>query len=163
MPPRGVKSPWIDYLCNSMDLANLGLLGLFLGTFLAGTVVPFSSDVLYVAVLAAMPEKAIACLIVAVLGNSLGTATTYFVGRAGKTEWIRKYFNVAPEKVERQKSAVSKYGPWAGLIGWVPVVGKPILIALGLYKAPAAPTVIAIFTGIAIRFSVWTLILSAAL
>ena len=146
-----------------MNLANLGLVGLFLGTFLAGTVVPFSSDVLYVAVLAAMPEEAIACLIVAVVGNTLGTITTYLVGRAGKTEWIVKYFKVTPEKVETQKASVNKYGAWAGLIGWVPIVGKPLLIALGLYKAPTVPTVFTIFTGIAIRFSVWTLILTAAL
>ena len=32
-------------------LESLGLLGLFLGTFLAATIVPFSSDALYVAVL----------------------------------------------------------------------------------------------------------------
>ena len=146
-----------------MDLANLGLLGLFLGTFLAGTVVPFSSDVLYVAALAAMPEKALACLITAVAGNTLGTITTYLVGRAGKIDWLRKYLKTSPEKVEKQKSAVSKYGSWAGLIAWVPVIGKPLLIALGFYKSKTVPTVIAIFAGIAIRFSVWTLILSAAL
>ncbi len=142
-----------------MDLVNLGLFGLFLGTFLAGTVVPFSSDVLYVAIMAVMPEKWLACLIVAVVGNTLGTISTYFVGRAGKTEWIEKIFRVKKEKVEAQQSTVQKYGPFAGLIGWVPFVGKPLLIALGFYKAPKFLTNLMIFIGIAIRFSVWTLIL----
>ena len=143
----------------TMDLTNLGLLGLFLGTFLAGTVVPFSSDVLYVAILAAMQEKWVTCLIVAVVGNTLGTITTYYVGRAGKTEWIEKVFRVSREEVEKQQGAVRKYGPFAGLIGWVPFIGKPLLIALGFYKAPQFLTCLMIFLGIAVRFSVWSLIL----
>ena len=35
------------------DLESLGLVGLFIGNLLAATVVPFSSDALYIAVLAA--------------------------------------------------------------------------------------------------------------
>lgn len=142
-----------------MDLTDLGLIGLFLGTFLAGTIVPFSSDVLYVAILAAMPEQWLTCLIVAVVGNTIGTITTFLLGRAGKTEWVEKYFHVSPEKVEQQQSTVKKYGPFAGLIGWVPVVGKPILVALGFYKAPTFVTCLMILLGIAARFGVWTLIL----
>ena len=34
-------------------LEGLGLLGLFIGTFLAATIFPFSSDALYLAILAA--------------------------------------------------------------------------------------------------------------
>lgn len=146
-----------------MDLGDLGLIGLFLGTFLAGTVVPFSSDVLYVAIMAAMPKKWLACLIVAVVGNTLGTISTYFVGRAGKTEWIEKVFRVPREKVEAQQATVRKYGPFAGLIGWVPLVGKPLLIALGFYKAPRFLTNLMIFIGITLRFSVWTLVLGGCL
>ena len=36
------------------SLKDLGLLGLFIGNFLAATVIPFSSDALYIAVLALM-------------------------------------------------------------------------------------------------------------
>ena len=38
------------------SLAGLGLLGLFIGTFLAATILPFSSDALYIAVLAVRRE-----------------------------------------------------------------------------------------------------------
>ncbi len=37
-------------------MENLGLLGLFIGTFLAATILPFSSDALYIAVLAAVGD-----------------------------------------------------------------------------------------------------------
>ena len=55
-------------------LESLGLLGLFLGTFLAATIVPFSSDALYVAVLMAT-HNPVGCLVVGTLGNWLGSVT----------------------------------------------------------------------------------------
>jgi len=86
-------------------LESLGLLGLFIGTFLAATIVPFSSDALYIAVLVAT-KNPVACLIVGTLGNWLGSVTTYWIGRIGKWEWIEKKFKVKPETLERQKQKV---------------------------------------------------------
>ena len=54
------------------DLGAWGLWGLFVGTFLAATVVPFSSDILYVAMLN-MTSNPWACLAVASAGNWLGS------------------------------------------------------------------------------------------
>lgn len=142
-----------------MRLTDLGLLGLFIGTFMAGSVVPFSSDVLYVAILAAFGQRKLACLAVAVLGNSLGAFSTYFIGRMAKIEWIERWLRVSPQSVEVQKEIVRKWGVWTALIGWVPVIGKPILVALGLYKSKTIPTMLLTFVGIAIRFGVWTLVL----
>lgn len=83
-------------------LESLGLLGLFLGTFLAATIVPFSSDALYVAVLMAT-HNPVGCLVVGTLGNWLGSVTTYWIGRIGRWEWIERWFKVSPEAMERQK------------------------------------------------------------
>ena len=52
------------------DLGAWGLWGLFIGTFLAATIVPFSADVLYITVLQ-MTSSPWACLAVAALGNWL--------------------------------------------------------------------------------------------
>ena len=57
-------------------LESLGLLGLFLGTFLAATVLPFSSDALYLFILAAS-DNPLACFVVGTAGNWLGGVTTY--------------------------------------------------------------------------------------
>ena len=65
-------------------LENLGLLGLFIGSVLAATVVPFSSDALYVAVLAAIGDPA-ACLVVGTRGNSeykADNVRTFYTGFA---------------------------------------------------------------------------------
>ena len=60
-------------------LEGLGLLGLFIGTFLAATIFPFSSDALYLAILAATGDTA-GCLVVGTLGNWLGSVATYRIG-----------------------------------------------------------------------------------
>jgi membrane protein YqaA with SNARE-associated domain len=50
---------------------GLGLFGLFLGSFLAGSIVPFSSEVLLGSALLAGVDP-VACLISTSLGNTLG-------------------------------------------------------------------------------------------
>lgn len=60
-------------------LESLGLLGLFIGSLLAASLVPFSSDVLYVAVLAATGQAA-GCFISATLGSWAGSILTYYIG-----------------------------------------------------------------------------------
>lgn len=138
-------------------LEEWGLLGLFLGNILAATVVPFSSDALYIAVLAAMKQP-VACFIVATAGNWLGSVITYFMGRVGRWEWIEKWFKVKPETLARQKEKVDKFGVWLALIAWVPVIGDVFVIALGFYRTRIVPTLILLLIGKAARFIAWTLL-----
>ena len=109
-------------------LENLGLVGLFIGTFLAATILPFSSDVLYMAILAATKDPA-GCLIVGTLGNWLGSVLTYWIG------WI---------------------GRWD--VCWVPFIGDVIAIALGFYKTRPVWTIILLLVGKFARFLVWNML-----
>ena len=137
-------------------LEQLGLLGLFIGTFLAATVVPFSSDALYVAVLLAT-KRPLACLLVGSLGNWLGGITTYLLGRLAKWEWLEKTFKVSREKLEKQKVKIDKYGVWMALLSWIPIAGDVIALALGFYKSPALWTILLLLVGKFGRFAIWTL------
>ena len=139
-------------------LENLGLLGLFLGTFLAATVVPFSSDALYIAVLLAT-DNPVGCLVVGTLGNWLGSVTTYWLGRIGRWEWIEKWFKVKPETLERQKQKIDRYGIWLALLAWVPVIGDVITLALGFYKTKPVETMLLLLVGKLLRFLVWNLLI----
>lgn len=141
-----------------LQLLDWGLLGLFIGTFLAATIVPFSSDALYLAVLAVTDEP-VQCLWVATLGNWLGGITTYYIGRIGKWEWLEKWFSVKKETLERQKTRVDKYGIWLALLSWVPFIGDVFVVALGFYRTKQIPTIILLLIGKFLRFLVWNLVM----
>lgn len=138
-------------------LEGFGLPGLFIGTFLAATILPFSSDALYIAVLAAT-QAPVRCLLTGTLGNWLGSVFTYWIGWTGKWEWIERWFRVSPEKLYRQKEKIDRYGVWLALAAWVPIIGDIIAIALGFYKTRPGWTVILLLIGKFARFLVWNMI-----
>lgn len=140
------------------NFENLGLFGLFLGNLLAATVVPFSSDALYIAALAVSKNPA-ACFVVATAGNWIGSMITFGMGWIGKWEWIEKWFKVKPETLEKQKEKIDKYGVWLALIAWIPIIGDVIALALGFYKTKPFWTSVLLLVGKALRFLVWTLLM----
>ena len=148
-----------EKLTNLPDLGAWGLWGLFVGTFLAATVIPFSADVLYITALQ-RTSAPWACLAVAVAGNWLGNLTTFGLGWMGRWDWIERLFKIDREKLEKQKVYIDKYGIWLALISWVPFVGDLFSIALGFYKTNPWLTAFLFLVGRTLRFLVWTLLLS---
>lgn len=134
-------------------LMNLGYWGLFIGSFLAATIVPFSADVLLIGMLAAGGSPWIV-IAVATAGNFLGGLTSYGIGRIGKWEWIEK-LGVKPETLEKQKARIDKYGSWAALLSWVPIIGDVIAVALGFYRTRFIPSAAFMFIGKSGRFVAW--------
>ena len=134
-------------------LLDLGYLGLFLGSFLAATIVPFSADVLLIGMLVAggSPWLVIG---IATAGNFIGGLTSYGVGRIGKWEWIEK-LGVKAETLERQKAKVERWGAWLALLSWVPFVGDIFAVALGFYRTKFLPSALFMLIGKAGRFIMW--------
>lgn len=88
-------------------LAEYGYWGLLLASFLAATVLPFSSEVVFAALIAAGLDSW-QCILFATLGNAAGGATCYYLGRLGKTEWLEKWFRrSAPIPNQRASTLVS--------------------------------------------------------
>ena len=138
-------------------LESLGLLGLFLGSALAASIFPFSSDVLYIAVLATT-GKGVGCFLAATSGSWVGSLFTYWLGWLGKMEWIEKWLKVSHEKLEKQQAKVQKYGVWLALLSGVPVIGDILVLALGFYKTSPGWTFLMLLIGKVIRFLFWNLI-----
>lgn len=158
MPFFLIISDLTEYLNQLPDLGAWGLWGLFVGTFLSATVIPFSADVLYITVLQ-MTSNPWACLAVAASGNWLGNLTTFGLGWMGRWDWIEKLFKVDRAKLEKQKSFIDKYGIWLALVSWFPFVGDIFSIALGFYKANPWLCALLFLVGRTLRFLVWTLLL----
>lgn len=134
-------------------LTDLGYLGLFIGAFLAATVVPFSSDFLMVGMLV-LGGSPWVVILVATAGNFLGGLTSYGIGYAGDWKWIQK-LGVKAETLEKQKLKVDKYGAWLALLSWVPFIGDIFAVALGFYRTKFIPSAIFMLIGKFGRFVAW--------
>ena len=135
-------------------LLNLGYVGLFAGSFIAATVVPFSSDVLLLGMLAAGGNVWL-CVLVATLGNWLGGLTSYWIGWIGRWEWIEKYLKLDPVKLQKVQDWIKGKGSWMGFFVFLPGIGDFIAVALGFLRANIWVVAISMFLGKAIRYWVW--------
>lgn len=130
-----------------------GLAGLFIASFLAATVLPFSSE----AVLAAMALgswSSFSLWLSASVGNTLGGLSSYGLGRLGDMDRIARWLRTDPQKALRWRQRLERHGAWAALLTWLPVVGDPIAIALGLGRTAFWPTALLMFAGKAVRYAV---------
>ncbi len=136
-------------------LVSYGSLGMFISAFLAGSVLPFSSELVMVGLLAAGAPPA-EILFWGTLGNTLGSLFNYSIGRLGREEWISRWAKVSPEKLEKGKRWVRSYGAWAGLIAWIPILGSVITVAMGFLRVKLVYAVAAMATGKFVRY--WILL-----
>ena len=135
-------------------LLDCGYIGVFLGTFAAATVIPFASDALMIGMLLAGTDPVIT-FVVATAGNWLGGLTTYWIGYAGRWEWIEKWFKVSRQQVEKQSERVEKWGSLLGLMTWLPFIGDVFALVLGFYRCSFIKSAVSSLIGRAGRFAVW--------
>lgn len=137
-------------------LIDLGYWGVFIGSFLASTLIPLSADILLIGVLS-LGGNVWLCLGLATIGNWLGGLTSYWLGWIGKWEWIERWLKVKETTLIRQKRQIDHYGVWLALFTWLPIVGDLFAIALGFYKIKPYISAFYMLLGRFIRFFIWTL------
>lgn len=134
-------------------LIDIGLPGMFAAAFLAGSVAPFSSEVVMVG-LAALGVSPAELLVWGTLGNTLGAVFNYWIGSLGKTEWIVRYLHVKPEKLERGIAMVYAHGAWCGLLAFLPVLGSMVSVSLGYMRVSLWRSTLAFLAGKLVRYIV---------
>lgn len=110
-----------------------GLIGLFGMCFLASTIIPFPSEATLLFFLNAGEYSPLSVLIVASFGNCLGGSTNYFLGYYGRKMLSKK-------QVLKSETLVQRYGFWTALFSWLPVIGDPLLVLLGIYRVSSWKT-----------------------
>jgi membrane protein YqaA with SNARE-associated domain len=128
------------------SFAAYGYIGLFLASFLAATILPFGSEVVFAALIAAGMD-AWTCVIVASAGNWLGGMTNYYLGRLGKIEWIEKYLKVEKKKIDNLQGWLKGKGAVMAFFSFLPAVGDLIAIALGYMRANVYIVNVSMFAG----------------
>lgn len=132
-------------------LIDWGYVGMFLSALIAGTVVPFSSEAVLVALIS-MGLNPIGCILAATAGNMIGGMTCYWLGSLGNMLWIEKYFGVNKKKLERAERFVKGRGAWMAFFMFIPFLGEAIGVVLGLMRANVWITAIAMFLGKSFRY-----------
>ncbi len=132
-------------------LIDWGYVGLFISALLAGSIVPFSSE-LVLAALVKLGLSPTLCVLSAALGNTLGGMTCYYMGRLGRIDWVERYLKVKREKVERMQRFLRGKGALMAFFAFLPFVGEAIAIALGFMRSNRLLTVLAMFAGKLARY-----------
>ncbi|MBC7143159.1 MAG: DedA family protein [Rhodobacteraceae bacterium] len=113
----------------------LSLLGLFVAAFGAATLLPFQSEVVFVAVQAEARIGLPLIVAVASVGNTLGSAVNYAMGRSVERFRDRRWFPVRPAQLARAQAWYARYGVWTLLLSWAPL-GDGFTVAAGMMRTP---------------------------
>lgn len=121
------------WVFDPQPLIDLGLLGLFVAAFLAGSVLPFPSEVVLVALVAAGAAAPLA-VGVATAGNVLGAVTVYGMGyglaRGLLGPRLRARYD--EESLATARRRIERWGAWSLLLSWVPILGDTLVLGAGL-------------------------------
>ena len=142
-------------------LIDWGYAGLFISALLAGSIIPFSSEIVMVALVKVGLSPAL-CVLSATLGNTLGGMTCYYMGRLGRIDWIEKYFKVKKEKVDKMVKFLQGKGALMAFFAFLPAIGEVISIALGFMRSNIWLTIASMFAGKLIRYILLLYVLESA-
>ena len=136
---------------------ELGLLGLFISSFIAATIIPFSSE-LVLSFLLANQYPLEMCLFTATLGNWLGGISSYGLGRLGEWTYIKYFTGLDKTKIKKVREKVNKWKSPLAFFCWLPLVGDIFAVGLGFYKINFIKVSLWMFIGKIIRYVIWALI-----
>jgi membrane protein YqaA with SNARE-associated domain len=135
-------------------LIEYGYIGVFVASFLAATVLPFSSEVVLTGALLG-GSSYLPCIASATAGNFLGGMTCYWLGAVGKMEWIQKYLKLDANRLSRVQEWMKHKGAWMGFWVFLPGIGDFIAVGLGLLRSNIWIVAISMLTGKAARYWLW--------
>ena len=135
-------------------------LSLFIISFLAATILPFSSELTLAGIMATSSYDNLLLLIVASFGNILGSVVNWFLGFYSRNLSKKKWFPFKDEKIEKSSKWFNKFGRWSLLFAWVPIIGDPLTLAAGLLKVKFTEFLILVTIGKVSRYLVIFYLLS---
>lgn len=100
--------------------ADGSLLGLFVSSFLAATLLPGGSEAVLFAVVLRHPEQTAAALALATVGNTLGGMSTYLLARL-----------LPQRELPPRLATLKRYGAATLVFAWAPLVGDALCAAAG--------------------------------
>lgn len=128
------------------------LWGLFVGSFLASTLLPGGSEALLILLANESNHSAFILLVLATVGNTLGGLTSWGIGWWLALKVPTKFLE--DPKNNRALSRIQDHGAPILLLSWVPIVGDPLCVAAGYVGVKWPIAIIYMAIGKCIRYAV---------
>ena len=109
---------------------------LFWTALLAATLVPAQSEAVLVALIINTPEKVTTLVLIATIGNTLGSVINWVLGRYIEHFQDRKWFPFKAATIAKGQAIFKKYGAWILLFSWMPIIADPLTLVAGLMRMP---------------------------
>lgn len=133
--------------------SELGPFGLFISAFLAATVLPLSSEIVLSALLLSGLSP-ITLVIIATIGNVLGSLTNYALGYWGSLVVVKKWLRVSEAEFVRAEQRFIKYGTFSLFFAWLPIIGDPLTVIAGVLRVPLPWFLVLVTAGKLLRYIV---------
>ena len=127
-------------------------LSLFAISFLAATILPFSSELTLAGLIATSDYDNLLLLIVASFGNVLGSVVNWALGSYSRKLTTKKWFPFKETQIERSSKWFRKFGKWSLLFAWAPVVGDPLTLVAGILRVKFIDFIILVAIGKVSRY-----------
>ena len=127
---------------------------LFASAFLSATLLPGSSEVALVGLLAAGKGDPAMLIAVATVGNVLGSVVNWFLGRFFAHFRDRRWFPVNRQSYDRAIAWYERYGIWSRLFAWLPVIGDPLTLVAGAVRTDIRGFILLVTAGKLARYLV---------
>jgi membrane protein YqaA with SNARE-associated domain len=127
-------------------------LSLFVISFLAATILPFSSELSLAGLIATSDYDNLLLLIVASFGNVLGSVLNWALGSYSRNLTTKKWFPFKETQIERSSKWFRKFGKWSLLFAWGPIVGDPLTLGSGLLRVRFLDFIILVAIGKVSRY-----------
>jgi membrane protein YqaA with SNARE-associated domain len=113
-----------------------GYLTLFAVAFGAATLLPLQSESVLVGMLISDAFSIPVLFVVAVTGNVLGSVVSWYLGRSIEHFRHKRWFPVRERDLDRAQATYKRFGRWALLFTWMPIIGDPITLIAGVMREP---------------------------
>lgn len=109
------------------------LAGLFAAAFGAATLLPFQSEIVFVAMQVAGTIPLWLLLVVASIGNTAGSVVNYAMGLGVERFRHSRWFPVTPAQLDRAQRWYARWGVWTLLLSWAPF-GDGFTVVAGMMR-----------------------------
>ena len=144
---------WIAYLLALLSLPQYSLATVFVVSFISATLLPMGSEPVVFGLVQLRPDLFWPVVLVATVGNTLGGGVRWWMGWAAQKAMGR--YDHSTHHV-RAINWLTRMGPKACLLAWMPLVGDPLCAVAGWLKLPFWPCLAYMAIGKLVRYITMT-------